>query len=119
VPGYVGINVTGNGFSIGNGGTNPGYFNSTSFQIADDSDLVRGNHQFSIGGNWIHSKIETLNNRPTTARSPSTARARASHSPTSCSASSAAASFRATRLRLRQSEYIGAYAQDNWRVRPN
>ena len=65
VPGYVGISVTGNGFSIGNGGTNPGYFNSKSFQIADDVDMVRGNHQFSIGGNWIHSRIETLNNRPT------------------------------------------------------
>src|SRR5205823_5385551 len=65
VPGYVGISVTGNGFSIGNGGTNPGYFNSGGFQIADDIDLDRGNHQFSIGGNWIHSRIETLNNRPT------------------------------------------------------
>src|SRR5207244_2669327 len=52
VPGYVGINVTGNGFSIGNGGTNPGYFNSKGFQIADDVDMVRGNHQFAVGGNW-------------------------------------------------------------------
>ena len=54
-----------NGFTVGTGGTNPGYFNSDSFQIADDVDIVRGNHQFSFGGNWIHTKIETLNNRPT------------------------------------------------------
>ena len=47
------------------GGTNPGFFNSKGFQIADDIDLVRGSHQLSIGGNWIHSSIETLNNRPT------------------------------------------------------
>src|SRR6185436_427538 len=65
VPQYIGINVTGNGFAVGNGGTNPGFFNSNGFQIADDLDLVRGAHQLSIGANWIHSRIETVNNRPT------------------------------------------------------
>ncbi len=63
--GYVGINVTGNGFAVGSGGTNPGYFNSDGWQIANDVDLLKGNHQISFGGNWIHTKIETLNNRPT------------------------------------------------------
>ena len=29
------------------------------------STSLRGNHQISFGGNWIHTKIETLNNRPT------------------------------------------------------
>ena len=61
----MGINVTGNGFAVGNGGTNPGYFDSDSWQLADDVDIVKGNHQISFGGNWIHTKIETLNNRPT------------------------------------------------------
>jgi len=63
--GYVGINVSGTGFSIGNGGTNPGYFNSKSFQIADDFDMIRGDHQIAFGANWIRTRIETLNNRPT------------------------------------------------------
>ena len=27
--------------------------------------LLKGDHQISFGGNWIHTKIETLNNRPT------------------------------------------------------
>ena len=65
LPGYMGINVTGNGFAVGNGGTNPGYFDSDSWQLADDVDLLKGDHQISFGGNWIHTKIETLNNRPT------------------------------------------------------
>ena len=60
-----GINVTGNGFAVGNGGTNPGYFDSDGIQIADDVDFIKGNHQFAFGANWIHTKIETLNNRPT------------------------------------------------------
>jgi hypothetical protein len=65
VPDYMGISVTGNGFSVGAGGTNPGYFNSKTYQVANDLDMVRGAHQFSIGANWIHSLIETVNNRPT------------------------------------------------------
>src|SRR5580765_7038316 len=65
VPGYVGVSVTGNGFAVGSGATNPGYFNSTGWQIADDLDIIRGAHQLSVGGNWIRSRIETLNNRPT------------------------------------------------------
>ena len=40
-PGYTGVTVT-NGFNIGAGATNPGYFNSDSFQIANDVDVVRG-----------------------------------------------------------------------------
>ena len=63
-PGYMGVSVT-NGFNIGTGGTNPGYFNSDSLQLANDIDIVRGRHQLSFGGNWIRTKIETVNNRPT------------------------------------------------------
>ena len=59
----MGVSVT-NGFNFGTGGTNPGYFNSNSFQLANDLDWVRGRHQLSFGANWIHTKIETVNNRP-------------------------------------------------------
>src|SRR4029434_6962447 len=64
-PGYMGVSVTGNGFSVGAGATNPGYFNSKGWQVADDLDFIRGAHQISAGANWIHSRIDTLNNRPT------------------------------------------------------
>jgi hypothetical protein len=120
VPGYVGLNVTGNGFSIGNGGTNPGYFNSKSFQIADDVDLVRGNHQFSIGGNWIHSRIETLNNRPTngafTFNGQGTGLSLADFMLGIVSGGMIQGN---PVFDNDHSEYVGAYAQDNWRVRPN
>ncbi len=42
LPGYMGISVTGNGFAVGNGGTNPGYFDSDSWQLADDVDVLQG-----------------------------------------------------------------------------
>jgi len=63
--GFTGVTVTGNGFAIGAGATNPGYFNSTNFQIAEDVDLIRGAHQIAFGVNFIHSNINTSNNRPT------------------------------------------------------
>jgi len=63
--GFTGVSVTGNGFAIGQGATNPGYFNSTNFQIAEDVDLIRGAHQIAFGVNFIHSNINTSNNRPT------------------------------------------------------
>jgi carboxypeptidase family protein len=120
LPGYVGINVTGNGFAVGNGGTNPGYFNSDGYQIADDVDYVRGNHQISFGGNWIHTKIETLNNRPTNGAF-------------SFNGQGTGLSLADFMLGLVSGgfiqgnpvydydnhDYFGAYIQDDWKVRPN
>jgi hypothetical protein len=65
LPGFMGVTVTGNGFAIGAGATNPGYFNSTNYQVAEDVDLIRGAHQIAFGVNWIRSIINTSNNRPT------------------------------------------------------
>jgi hypothetical protein len=64
VPGFMGLSITG-GWSMGQGGNNPGYFNSLAYQIADDFDWIKGRHQIAVGGSYIHSKIETANNRPT------------------------------------------------------
>jgi hypothetical protein len=64
-PGFTGVTVNGNGFSVGAGATNPGYFNSVGWQMADDLDVIRGDHQLAFGANWIHARIETKNNRPT------------------------------------------------------
>ena len=120
VPDYVGVSVTGNGFAVGAGGTNPGYFNSNSFQIADDLDLIRGAHQFSIGGNWIHSRIETVNNRPTngqfTFNGQTTGLSMADFMIGAVSGGFVQGN---PVYDYDHSEYIGVYAQDNWRVQPN
>jgi hypothetical protein len=64
VKGFMGVSIT-NGFSIGQGGNNPGYFNSTDYQINDDVSISRGNHQVSFGGNYLWAYMNTVNNRPT------------------------------------------------------
>ena len=64
IPGYMGLSITG-GWSTGAGATNPGYFNSFVYAAADDFDYIKGHHQFAFGASYIHTKIETSNNRPT------------------------------------------------------
>lgn len=118
--GYVGISVTGNGFAVGNGGTNPGYFNSNGIQIADDVDIVRGNHQFSFGGNWIHTKIETLNNRPTNGAFSFNGQTTGLSLADFMVGSVSGGFLQGNPVYdYDDHDYIGAYAQDDWRVRPN
>jgi hypothetical protein len=62
--GFMGITIT-NGFSLGQGGNNPGYFNSTQYQIVDDVNIILGNHQITFGGNYLYAYMNTVNNRPT------------------------------------------------------
>ena len=117
-PGYMGVSVT-NGFNVGTGGTNPGYFNSDSFQLANDIDIVRGRHQLSFGGNWIRTKIETVNNRPTNGQFTFNGQV----------TGLGLADFLLGRVSnfiqgnpvydFDENDYIGAYIQDEWRPRPN
>ncbi len=118
--GYVGVSVTGNGFAVGAGGTNPGYFDSESFQLADDVDWLLGDHQLSFGGNWIHTKIETLNNRPTngafTFNGQSTGLSLADFMLGAVSGGFLQGN---PVYDYDNHDYIGAYIQDDWKVRPN
>ena len=65
IPGFAGISVTGNGFSLGAGAVNPGYFNSLAYEAGDDINWIKGSHQIAFGGNWIHGILNSDNNRPT------------------------------------------------------
>ncbi len=117
-PGFMGVTVT-NGFGIGAGATNPGFFNSDSFQIANDIDLIRGHHQVSFGANWIRTKIETLNNRPSNGQFTFNGQ----------TTGLGLADFMLGRLSgflqgnpvydFDENDYVGAYIQDEWKARAN
>jgi Carboxypeptidase regulatory-like domain/TonB dependent receptor len=120
VPGYMGISVTGNGFSVGAGGTNPGYFNSKTFQLADDFDVIRGAHQFSIGGNWIHSNIETLNNRPTNGQFTFNGQGTGLSLADFMLGIASGGFVQGNPVYdYDHHDYVGMYAQDTWRVAPD
>ncbi|WP_263409930.1 carboxypeptidase regulatory-like domain-containing protein [Terriglobus tenax] len=62
--GFMGISIT-NGFSLGQGGNNPGYFNTVKYQLGDDVTVVRGKHSIAFGGQYLFAYMNTVNNRPT------------------------------------------------------
>ena len=64
IPGYTALSVS-SGFSVGGGTTNPGHFNSTTWQLVDDVGYVHKNHNFAVGGDYIYALMDTVNNRPT------------------------------------------------------
>jgi Carboxypeptidase regulatory-like domain len=120
VDGYVGVSVTGNGFSVGTGATNPGYFNSKSYQLADDLDLIRGDHQLSFGINWIHSRIETLNNRPTNGAFTFNGQAAGAPLADFLIGTVSGGMIQGNPVYdYDHHDYVGVYAQDEWRVRSN
>jgi hypothetical protein len=118
-PGFMGINVSG-GFSIGGGGTNPGFFNSKSFQVADDFDLIRGRHQFSVGANWIHTSIETVNNRPTNGQFSINGSVTGLGLADFMVGAMGGAFVQGNAVwDFDYHDYLGAYVQDDWKVRSN
>jgi hypothetical protein len=112
----LGLSVSG-GFSIGGqGGNVPGTTNATGFQVSDDLSWVKGAHQLGFGVNNIYSKLSV----------------------TGWTSSDGVFSFNSTNTGLGlgdfmlgdvntfmqqgvqaigfRSNYIGAYAQDTWKV---
>src|SRR5262245_11043330 len=119
-PGYMGISVTGNGFSVGAGGTIPGYFNSKGWQVADDVDFIRGAHQIAAGGNWIHSRIDTLNNRPTNGQFSFNGQGTGLSLADFMMGIVSGGFVQGNPVfDYDYNDYVGAYVQDNWRIRTN
>ena len=119
-PGYTGVTVTGNGFSVGFGAVNPGYFDSKSLQVADDLDFIRGKHQISFGGNWIHTQHRD-EQQPAHERgsSRSMARRRASRLADFMVGSISGGFLQGNPVfDYDHHDYIAAYVQDSWRAAP-
>lgn len=123
--GFMGITIT-NGFALGQGGNNPGYFNTTDYQIVDDVNIVLGTHQVSFGGNYFYAYMNSVNNRPTNGTF--------SFAGTVYGAgkigyadfllgtqSSSGTTFTQGNPDLENDvyHYVGAYGQDSWKVRHN
>ena len=60
VPNFLLISSMSGGFTTFCGTCAPGHFNVTSFQVADDLDLIRGRHQMAFGFNLIRIQNNTV-----------------------------------------------------------
>lgn len=118
------------GFRFLGGATNPGYFNTTMYQVADDVDWIHGNHEIGFGFEYIHEIANTVNVRPTNGSLAFTGTAFADPSSPNGAGIGYAdflqgwitpSSFTQGNQLLDNDwkPYYGAYIQDNWRVRSN
>ena len=57
---FTNLGVT-NAFSMGGGGNNNAKYDYTVYEIADDVDMVRGSHQFTVGMNYLHQVMHVFN----------------------------------------------------------
>jgi hypothetical protein len=122
IPGYMALSVTG-GFSVGGGTTNPGHFNSTTWQLVDDVGYIHGNHEISIGVDYIYALMATVNNRPANGIYSFTGSALSSNGSYGY-ADFFAGSLDSFSQGLHDLENDGAtdfglYAQDSWKPRHN
>jgi len=60
VPDDFRLSVSNPGFSVGCGTCSPGYFNVTTYQLADDVDLIRGKHHLGFGVDVIYTQNNLL-----------------------------------------------------------
>ena len=117
LPDFMVLGVTG-GFNIGGNTQSLATFVTNSYQVSDDLNLVRGNHQFAVGGNiafWTVDQFAvnqdtgnfTFNGQATGLGLADFMLGRVSSfqqgSPTDWAT---------------KQVYLGAYAQDAWRVSP-
>jgi hypothetical protein len=121
LPGFMGISVA-SGFALGTGATNPGYFNSTAFQLAEDINFIRGSHQLAFGVNYIRAIMNTLNNRPTNGQFSFTNTAGCAGCTGLAMADFMVGTVSGGFLQGGQvydndrANFIGIYAQDSWRI---
>jgi hypothetical protein len=121
LPGFMGISVA-SGFSLGTGATNPGYFNSTAFQLAEDINFIHGAHQLAFGVNYIRAIMNTLNNRPTNGQFSFSNTAGCAGCTGLAMADFMVGTVSGGFLQGGQvydndrANFIGIYAQDSWRI---
>ena len=117
IPKYLLVTVT-NALYSAAGATYPGYLYTTTYQIADDVSLIRGNHQIQFGGNYVRPlhKIWIYLN----TAGAFTFNGQVTGLPMADFLIGSPSSFAQNTIsndRERQRN-LGLYAQDSWRVTP-
>src|SRR5687767_1223534 len=117
VPGHYPVNVTG-GFSFGFGPLAQREVNQNQYQLGHDLTLIRGAHQFSVGGTWAYDDVVSLAH----------SRGVGGIGITAAVTGNGLGDFLLGRVdNIRQSmpstlspaqHYTGFYAQDTWRMNP-
>ena len=115
VPKFMVVTITG-GFGVGGGTASPGFFNTTTFQGAEDMSLVRGPHQIGFGINYIHTNANATTNLNTNGSFAFTTQGTNLGLADFLTGSVATYIQGEPQQTFERQHYVGAYVQDSWRA---
>ena len=115
VPGVIGLNVT-NGFTVSGGNSVKVRINSESYQVADDISIVRGRHQMSIGGAVSFWTLDNEDNARAAGDFNFNGQATGIGLADFLTGQTSLVRHGAPGLLLMNQWYLGAFAQDTWRL---
>jgi hypothetical protein len=115
VPGVIGLAVT-NGFTVSGGNSVKVRINSESYQVADDISIVRGRHQMSIGGAVSFWTLDNEDNARAAGDFNFNGQATGIGLADFLTGQTSLVRHGAPGLLLMNQWYLGAFAQDTWRL---
>ena len=117
VPGVLRMAVTG-GFSFQGGPALPGETPTWTYQAADDLTVIRGQHQFGVGANFIRSTFRSVSYLAASGNVSFTGQS-TGHGLADFLLGRAASFSQGTVTGVDlASNYFGLYVQDSWRLSP-
>ena len=117
LPDFLALAVTG-GFSLGGQTQSLATFFTNSYQVSEDLNLVRGNHQFGFGGNVALWTVDQFAWRQDTANFVFNGQALGLGLADFMLGRVSTFTQGAPTLWSSRQTYLGVYAQDTWRVSP-
>ena len=121
MPHYMIMTIT-SGFNIGGGTENAANFRTTTYQLGDDVSLVRGSHQIAAGvttNQWRSAGYANVRSPGTFTFSGSlTNNGLADFLLGNLSGATSSYLQSAPNTLISQQWYLGAYAQDTWKITP-
>jgi len=115
LPDYMALAVTG-GFSLGGQTQSLATFFTNSYQVSDDLNLVRGNHQFALGGNIALWTVDQFAYRQDTANFVFNGQALGLGLADFLLGRVGTFNQGAPTAWSSRQNYLGVYGQDTWRV---
>jgi len=115
LPGFLRIGVAG-AFNLG--GTVPGSTPSKAIQFTDDLSLVRGNHQFGVGINFVHDESHGVIYQMAVGNFQFTGQATGLGLSDFLLGRTNGFALGSVTNAFIHNNYIGSYIQDAWRVMP-
>jgi hypothetical protein len=108
--------LTAGSFITGSVFAHAGYYDSLTFQAADDLSMVKGSHQFGFGFNWIKAQNNNDINLNAAGQYTFSGQFSGSALPDFLTGSLSAMTQGNPALLYSRSNYVSLYAQDSWKI---